>query len=293
MEGDINSDVVTIRVGEPEDELTELTVSCTDKVGLGCDLASVVLEFGLNVVKGGEILGPVLSSSARFAHFAYFAVSKCRGSTGVTGSTGDVRLERLRDCRRQTDDDGLQTMQFQTDYMSHVHLHGQPIRPVMPDVSVGHLAFRPICPSIQRIGIRKLRAHNVSVANCDHSLRCRDCCEPTWKDTPLKASSQHDPTCFSHPQPTPPPWPVDFLTDGRWCHVVFWVETSRCTHAVSWPLLKERMTAVCPSLEVSLTPKTLPPAKQEVFLLQVRSADRLGLLNGTYLSFVLFLSWGE
>ncbi|GAQ77935.1 hypothetical protein KFL_000050700 [Klebsormidium nitens] len=123
MEGDINSDVVTIRVGEPEDELTELTVSCTDKVGLGCDLASVVLEFGLNVVKG------------------------------------------------------------------------------------------------------------------------------------------------------------DFLTDGRWCHVVFWVETTRCTHAVSWPLLKERMTAVCPSLEISLTPRIPTPAKQDVFLLQVRSADRMGLLN--------------
>lgn len=53
MEGDIDSDVVRIRVGELEDELTELTVSCTDKVGLGCDLASVVFEFGLNVVKGG------------------------------------------------------------------------------------------------------------------------------------------------------------------------------------------------------------------------------------------------
>lgn len=73
---------------------------------------------------------------------------------------------------------------------------------------------------------------------------------------------------------------ADFLTDGRWCHVVFWVETSKCTHEVSWPLLKERMTAVCPSLEVSLMPKSPVPKKQEVFLLQVRSADRFGLLNG-------------
>lgn len=45
---------VVVREGQHPGELTEITVNCPDKVGLGCDLTRLVFEFGLSVVKGGN-----------------------------------------------------------------------------------------------------------------------------------------------------------------------------------------------------------------------------------------------
>lgn len=48
-------DFVVVREGQHPGELTEITVNCPDKVGLGCDVTRLVFEFGLSVVKGGNI----------------------------------------------------------------------------------------------------------------------------------------------------------------------------------------------------------------------------------------------
>ncbi len=49
-----NDEFVIVRRGKHEGDPSEITVNCPDKVGLGCDFARTVFEFGLSVVKGGE-----------------------------------------------------------------------------------------------------------------------------------------------------------------------------------------------------------------------------------------------
>ncbi len=49
-----NDEYVIVRRGKHEGDPSEITVNCPDKVGLGCDFARTVFEFGLSVVKGGE-----------------------------------------------------------------------------------------------------------------------------------------------------------------------------------------------------------------------------------------------
>nr|XP_024378090.1 ACT domain-containing protein ACR9-like isoform X3 [Physcomitrium patens] len=44
---------VVVSVGEqPEVDLTEITINCPDKVGLGCDIARIVFEFGVSITRG-------------------------------------------------------------------------------------------------------------------------------------------------------------------------------------------------------------------------------------------------
>eukprot|EP00897_Mesotaenium_endlicherianum_P002188 jgi/Mesen1/1998/ME000147S01104 len=74
---------------------------------------------------------------------------------------------------------------------------------------------------------------------------------------------------------------ADLFTDGKWCFLVFWV-VARIPGArgIKWSLLKHRLTAVCPSNDPILLPAIKPaPKKREVYLVQVCSSDRFGLLN--------------
>lgn len=45
---------VVVSVGAQPEDLTEITINCPDKVGLGCDIARIVFEFGLSITRGGN-----------------------------------------------------------------------------------------------------------------------------------------------------------------------------------------------------------------------------------------------
>ncbi len=53
--GAFGTEIVNVRRGHHQDDPSELTINCPDKVGLGCDFARIVFEFGLKVVKGGKL----------------------------------------------------------------------------------------------------------------------------------------------------------------------------------------------------------------------------------------------
>ncbi|CAK9249784.1 unnamed protein product [Sphagnum jensenii] len=75
----------------------------------------------------------------------------------------------------------------------------------------------------------------------------------------------------------------DFSTDGRWCFVVLWVVPRVSASTVRWPLLKQCLEHACPSaVDQFLLPCPPPPVltSKNVFLLQVCSSDRTGLLHG-------------
>lgn len=79
----------------------------------------------------------------------------------------------------------------------------------------------------------------------------------------------------------------DLSTDGRWCFLVFWVlpqvggEKRRGEKSIKWSLLKQRMTASCPSSEPVFLPITIKaiPKRREMYLFQICSIDRPGFLN--------------
>ncbi len=76
---------------------------------------------------------------------------------------------------------------------------------------------------------------------------------------------------------------ADLSTDGRWCFVVLWVVPRVSASTVRWPLLKQRLEHACPSaVDQFLLPCPPPPVltSKNVFLLQVCSSDRTGLLHG-------------
>lgn len=50
--GAYSDEYVVVRRGKKPEDLSEITINCPDKVGLGCDLARIVFEFGLSVEKG-------------------------------------------------------------------------------------------------------------------------------------------------------------------------------------------------------------------------------------------------
>lgn len=52
------NEIVNVRRGHHQGDPSELTINCPDKVGLGCDFARIVFEFGLSVVKGGKQAEP-------------------------------------------------------------------------------------------------------------------------------------------------------------------------------------------------------------------------------------------
>uniref|UniRef100_A0A0D6QY35 ACT domain-containing protein n=1 Tax=Araucaria cunninghamii TaxID=56994 RepID=A0A0D6QY35_ARACU len=73
----------------------------------------------------------------------------------------------------------------------------------------------------------------------------------------------------------------DISTDCKWCYVIFWVvpNGSSC-RSVDWAMLKNRLVAVCPPSSLFLYYVVNPePKPKQVYLLQVSSVDRAGLLN--------------
>ena len=50
----LNDEIVVIQKGKYEGDLSLVTVNCPDKLGLGCDLMRIFLDFGLDVVRAGE-----------------------------------------------------------------------------------------------------------------------------------------------------------------------------------------------------------------------------------------------
>jgi len=53
--GVFNEEFVVVRRGLNPGDPSEITINCPDKVGLACDLARIVFEFGLSVTKGGML----------------------------------------------------------------------------------------------------------------------------------------------------------------------------------------------------------------------------------------------
>ncbi|CAM6024393.1 unnamed protein product [Sphagnum balticum] len=74
----------------------------------------------------------------------------------------------------------------------------------------------------------------------------------------------------------------DLSTDGRWCFVVLWVVPRVSASTVRWPLLKQGLEDACPSAVGQFLPSPSPPVltSKNMFLLQVCSSDRTGLLHG-------------
>ncbi len=58
--GVFNEEYVVVRRGLNPGDPSEITINCPDKVGLGCDLARIVFEFGLSVTKGGTLFASFL-----------------------------------------------------------------------------------------------------------------------------------------------------------------------------------------------------------------------------------------
>ncbi|XP_020095752.1 ACT domain-containing protein ACR10-like isoform X2 [Ananas comosus] len=67
-------DVVVIREAEAAGEPAEITVSCPDKTGLGCDLCRVILFFGLSIVRGD------VSTDGKWCYIVFWVVGR-RGSS--------------------------------------------------------------------------------------------------------------------------------------------------------------------------------------------------------------------
>ncbi|GKC87080.1 histone H4 [Tanacetum coccineum] len=51
-----SDDAVVIQKGKKQGEPFVITVNCPDKAGLGCDVCWIILDFGLYIVKGGQLL---------------------------------------------------------------------------------------------------------------------------------------------------------------------------------------------------------------------------------------------
>ncbi|XP_024400546.1 ACT domain-containing protein ACR9 [Physcomitrium patens] len=77
---------VVVRKGKNLGDPSEVTINCPDKVGLGCDLARVVFEFGLSVTKGD------ISTDGRWCFVALWVIPRSNPSV-VRWSLLKQRLE--------------------------------------------------------------------------------------------------------------------------------------------------------------------------------------------------------
>ncbi|KAM7464201.1 hypothetical protein LguiA_032322 [Lonicera macranthoides] len=68
--GILYDDVVMIREAEKEGDPTVVTVNCPDKTGLGCDLCSIILFFGLSIVRGD------VSTDGKWCYIVFWVVGK-------------------------------------------------------------------------------------------------------------------------------------------------------------------------------------------------------------------------
>lgn len=65
-----SDDVVVIRQPESPGEPSEITISCPDKTGLGCDLCRVILFFGLSIVRGD------VSTDGKWCYIIFWVVRR-------------------------------------------------------------------------------------------------------------------------------------------------------------------------------------------------------------------------
>ncbi|XP_024391113.1 ACT domain-containing protein ACR9 isoform X2 [Physcomitrium patens] len=84
--GVYTDEYVVVRRGRNPGDPSEITINCPDKVGLGCDLARIVFEFGLSVTKGD------MSTDGRWCFVALWVTPRSRPST-VRWSLLKQRLE--------------------------------------------------------------------------------------------------------------------------------------------------------------------------------------------------------
>ncbi|KAG0596194.1 hypothetical protein M758_UG231500 [Ceratodon purpureus] len=61
---------VVLSVGAQPEDLTEITINCPDKVGLGCDISRIVFEFGLSITRGD------LATDGRWCFVALWVIAR-------------------------------------------------------------------------------------------------------------------------------------------------------------------------------------------------------------------------
>lgn len=57
---------VVVNVGAQPEDLTEVTINCPDRVGMGCDIARVVFEFSLSTIRGGTWDAQLFTDDAHY-----------------------------------------------------------------------------------------------------------------------------------------------------------------------------------------------------------------------------------
>ena len=67
---DYDEDVVMNRQAENPGDPTKITVNCSDKTGLGCDLCRIILQFGLS------ISGENVSTDGKWCYIVFWVVEK-------------------------------------------------------------------------------------------------------------------------------------------------------------------------------------------------------------------------
>lgn len=80
---------VVVNVGAQPEDLTEVTINCPDRVGMGCDIARVVFEFSLSTIRGD------LVTDGRWCFVALWL--RPRSGEVLTPSTWALLKERLEE----------------------------------------------------------------------------------------------------------------------------------------------------------------------------------------------------
>lgn len=71
----MSEDVVVVQHGKKADEPSLITVNCPDKTGLGCDICSVILEFGFYVTKAD------VSTDGKWCYLVFWVVPRLSSMT--------------------------------------------------------------------------------------------------------------------------------------------------------------------------------------------------------------------
>ncbi|CAN1171656.1 ACT domain-containing protein ACR10, partial [Linum perenne] len=66
--GILHDDVVLVTQPDKQDDPTIITVNCSDKTGLGCDLCHIIFFFGLNIVRGD------VSTDGKWCYIVFWVV---------------------------------------------------------------------------------------------------------------------------------------------------------------------------------------------------------------------------
>lgn len=81
---------VVVSVGTEPEDLTEVTINCPDRVGLGCDIARIVFEFSMSVIRGD------LATDSRWCFVALWLRPRASGEM-PTPTTWALLKERLEE----------------------------------------------------------------------------------------------------------------------------------------------------------------------------------------------------